>query len=135
MAESVMTHMVNKLGLQDEFIIRSAATSTEEIGNPVHYGTVDILKKHGVPLVPHRAVQMQKADYDKYDYIIGMDKLNERNIMRILRTDPENKVYSLLDFSDNPRPIADPWYTGDFVSTYNDITEGCEALLKKIKEA
>ena len=135
MAESVMTHMVNKLGLQDEFIIRSAATSTEEIGNPVHYGTVDILKKHGVPLVPHRAVQMQKADYDKYDYIIGMDKLNERNIMRILRTDPENKVYSLLDFSDNPRPIADPWYTGDFVSTYNDITEGCEALLRKIKEA
>ena len=135
MAESVMTHMVNKLGLQDEFIIRSAATSTEEIGNPVHYGTVDILKRHGVPLVPHRAVQMQKADYDKYDYIIGMDKLNERNIMRILRTDPENKVYSLLDFSDNPRPIADPWYTGDFVSTYNDITEGCEALLKKIKEA
>ena len=135
MAESVMTHMVNKLGLQDEFIIRSAATSTEEIGNPVHYGTVDILKKHGVPLVPHRAVQMQKADYDKYDYIIGMDKLNERNIMRILRTDPEGKVYSLLDFSDNPRPIADPWYTGDFVSTYNDITEGCEALLRKIKEA
>lgn len=135
MAESVMTHMVNKLGLQDEFIIRSAATSTEEIGNPVHYGTVDILKKHGIPLVPHRAVQMQKADYDKYDYIIGMDKLNERNIMRILRTDPENKVYSLLDFSDNPRPIADPWYTGDFVSTYNDITEGCEALLKKMKEA
>lgn len=135
MAESVMTHMVNKCGLQDEFIIHSAATSTEEIGNPVHYGTVDILKRHGVPLVPHRAVQMQKADYDKYDYIIGMDKLNERNIMRILRTDPEGKVYSLLDFSDNPRPIADPWYTGDFVSTYNDITEGCEALLRKIKEA
>ena len=135
MAESVMTHMVNQQGLGESFLIRSAATSTEEIGNPVHYGTVDILRKHGIPLIPHRAVQMQKADYDKYDCIIGMDKLNERNIMRILRTDPEGKVYSLLDFSDNPRPIADPWYTGDFVITYNDITEGCEALLRKIKEA
>lgn len=135
MAESVFTHMVNERGLKDEFIIRSAATSTEEIGNPVHHGTVDILKKHGIPLVPHRAVQMRKDDYGRYDYIIGMDEWNGRNIMRILRADPDGKVHSLLDFSENPRPIADPWYTGDFVSTYNDITEGCEALLKKIKEA
>ncbi|MDO4815135.1 MAG: low molecular weight protein-tyrosine-phosphatase [Bacillota bacterium] len=135
MAESVMTHMVNEQGLGDRFIIRSAATSTEEIGNSVHHGTVSILKKHGIPLIPHRAVQMRRDDYDNYDYIIGMDDWNKKNILRIVGADTEGKVHSLLDFSLNPRPIADPWYTGDFITTYNDIIEGCEALLKKIKEA
>ena len=135
MAESVMTHMVNEQGLGDRFVIRSAATSTEEIGNPVHHGTAAILKRHGIPLVPHRAVQLRRSDYADFDYIIGMDEWNKKNILRIIGADPEEKVYSLLDFSESPRPIADPWYTGDFVATYNDITEGCEALLKKIKEA
>ena len=135
MAESVMTRMVNEQGLGDRFVIRSAATSTEEIGNPVHHGTAAILKRHGIPLVPHRAVQLRRSDYADFDYIIGMDEWNKKNILRIIGADPEEKVYSLLDFSENPRPIADPWYTGDFVATYNDITEGCEALLKKIKEA
>lgn len=135
MAESVMTHMVNEQGLGDSFVIRSAATSTEEIGNPVHHGTADILKRHGIPLVPHRAVQLRRGDYAHYDYIIGMDEWNRKNILRIIGADPEEKVYSLLDFSESPRPIADPWYTGDFIATYSDITEGCEALLKKIKEA
>lgn len=135
MAESVMTHMVNGQGLGDRFVIRSAATSTEEIGNPVHHGTAAILKRHGIPLVPHRAVQLRRDDYAHYDYIIGMDEWNKKKILRIIGADPEEKVYSLLDFSENPRPIADPWYTGDFIATYNDITEGCEALLKKIKEA
>ena len=134
MAESVLTHMVKQRGISGRFFIRSAATSTEEIGNPVHHGTVNMLKNQGIPLIPHRAVQMRRDDYGKYDYIIGMDEWNVRNMLRILGGDPQGKVYSLLDFSENPRPIADPWYTGDFVSTYNDITEGCEAFLEKIKE-
>ncbi len=130
-----MAHMLKESGMDGFVEVASAATSTEEIGNPVHYGTVDILKKHGIPLVPHRAVQMRRNDYGKYDYIIGMDEWNTRNILRIIGADPDGKVFSLLDFSRNPRPIADPWYTGDFVTTYNDIIEGCEALIKRIKEA
>lgn len=135
MAESVMAHMLRENGMDGFVQVASAATSTEEIGNPVHYGTVDVLKRHGIPLIPHRAVQMKRGDYEKFDYIIGMDEWNGRNILRILGSDPEGKVFSLLDFSENPRGIADPWYTGDFDTTYNDIIEGCEALLKKIKEA
>ena len=135
MAESVMAYLLRQNGMDSYVQVASAATSTEEIGNPVHHGTVNILKRHSIPLVPHRAVQMRRDDYGKYDYIIGMDQWNEQNILRILGGDSEGKVYSLLDFSLHPRAIADPWYTGDFVSTYNDITEGCEALLRKIKEA
>ena len=130
MAESIMTHMVSQENLQDNFIIASAATSREEIGSSPHYGTVRKLRSVGIPVVPHKAVQMTKEDYKKYDYLIGMDQMNIRNMHRILGNDPEGKVYRLLDFGSYPRDIADPWYTGNFDITYDDIIEGCEALLQ-----
>lgn len=133
MAESVMTHIVNQQNLSSQFQINSAATSREEIGNPPHYGTVGKLRSVGIPVIPHRAVQMTSKDYQKYDYLIGMDQMNIRNMMRILGHDNQNKVYKLLDFSEHPRDIADPWYTGNFDVTYDDIIEGCEAFLAYLK--
>ena len=134
MAESVMTHIVKQHHLEHQFQIASAATSREEIGNSPHYGTVSKLRSVGIPVISHRAVQMTKADYAKYDYLIGMDGMNIRNMMRILGSDTEHKVYKLLDFSSHPRDIADPWYTGNFDITYDDIVEGCEALLAWLKK-
>lgn len=134
MAESVMTHLVTQNHLQSNFQIASAATSREEIGNSPHYGTVGKLRSVGIPVIPHHAVQMTKEDYQKYDYLIGMDGMNIRNMMRILGNDTKHKVYKLLDFSDHPRDIADPWYTGNFDVTYDDIMEGCEALLAYLKK-
>lgn len=132
MAQFVMQDLVNKKGISDHFYIDSAATSTEEIGNGVHYGTRGKLREMGVPLGNHYAIQMKRSDYDQYDYIIGMDQWNRRNMLRILRDDPQNKVSLLLDFSKDPRDIADPWYTGNFDVTYDDILEGCQALLDHI---
>ena len=133
MCESVFTHMVQKNGLTDKFVIDSAATSTEEIGNPPHRGTVNKLKEVGIPLVPHRARQITMADYDEFDYIIGMDTANIRNLNRMLKGDPEGKVYKLLSFAGSGRDIADPWYTGNFDETYSDIMEGCNGFLKYLK--
>lgn len=130
MAQFVFQDMINKQGLTDQFYIDSAATSREEIGNPPHHGTVRKLKHEGIPILPHRAVQMTKKDYDKYDYLIGMDSMNIRNMMRIVSSDPEHKICRLLDFTENPRDIADPWYTGNFDLTYDNVKEGCEALLE-----
>ena len=132
MAESVFTDLVNKKGLADIFYINSAATSREEIGNGVHYGTVNQLRKVGVPVIPHRAVQMTKADYDSYDYLIGMDTANIRNMNRIVGSDPEGKIYKLLSFVGSGRDVADPWYTGDFATTYDDVLAGCKGLLEQI---
>ena len=134
MAQYVMQDLVNRQGLAAHFYIDSAATSTEEIGNPVHRGTRAKLKEVGIPCGDHRAVQMKRSDYDKYDYIIGMDGWNRRNMMRILGSDPDGKVSLLLDYTDHPRDIADPWYTGNFDATYEDVKEGCEALLTHILE-
>lgn len=133
MAESVMTHIINQAGLASKFQIASAATSREEIGNPPHYGTVDKLREVGIPLVPHRAVQMTKKDYETYDYLIGMDDWNLKNMKRITGGDPLHKIYKLLEFAGSTRDIADPWYTGNFDVTYDDIVEGCEAFLDRIK--
>ncbi|MCI8853456.1 MAG: low molecular weight phosphotyrosine protein phosphatase [Lachnospiraceae bacterium] len=129
MSQFVMQDLVNKKGLSHLFHIDSAATSTEEIGSGVHRGTRSVLKREGIPLGDHRAVQMQRRDYGAYDYLIGMDQWNIRNIQRIAGGDPEGKVFRLLDFTDHPRDIADPWYTGDFDETYEDVRTGCEALL------
>ena len=129
-----MKDMVKKQGMADEFYIASAATSTEEIGNGVHHGTRKKLASVGIGVDGKTAVQLKKSDYDKYDYILGMDSWNMRNMKRMLPEDKENKVHLLLDFSDEPRDIADPWYTGNFDATYNDVVEGCEALLKKIQK-
>ena len=134
MAQFVFQDMVNKRGLQDLFYIDSAATSREEIGNPPHYGTVDKLRQVGVPVLKHYAVQLTKKDYDKYDYLIGMDSWNIRNMMKILKDDPDCKVSKLLDFTGESGDIADPWYTGNFDRTYEDVKCGCEALLLECLE-
>ncbi len=145
MAESVMTHLVKQRHLEHhfqiasaatgQFHISSAATSREEIGNPPHHGTVQKLREAGIPLVPHRARQMTGKDYEEYDYLIGMDDWNIRNMTRIAGGDPEHKIKKLLEFAGSTRDIADPWYTGNFDVTYEDITEGCEALLKAVRTA
>lgn len=132
MAESVMSHLIDQHYLSHAISVDSAATSTEEIGNPPHRGTVCKLQQVGIPVVPHRARQMRKSDYETYDYLIGMDDWNIRNILRIAGGDPENKICKLLEFAGSTRDIADPWYTGDFDETYDDVMEGCEALLKHL---
>ena len=133
MAEFVMKDLVKKRGLEDHFLIASAATSTEEIGNPVHYGTRNKLRQYGISTAGKYAVQMKKSDYAKYDYLIGMERYNLTNMLRILGGDPDGKVCRLLDFSDHPRDIADPWYTGDFEATWRDVTAGCRGLLEAIQ--
>ena len=133
MAEFVFKDMVKKEKLDKNFIIQSSATSLWEIGSPVHRGTAKKLAEFNISVKGKVAVQLTKGDYDKYDYIIGMERNNVTDILRIVGKDPQNKVSRLLDFTDNPRDIADPWYTGDFDTTYNDVKEGCEALLNKIK--
>lgn len=129
LSESVFTHKVKELGLEKEFIIDSFATSTEEIGNPPHHGTVNKLKEVGIPLVPHRAKQISFADYDDFDYIIGMDDVNIKYLNRMLKGDPDGKVYKFLTFAGIDRDIADPWYTGNFDITYRDVVRGCEGFL------
>ncbi len=135
MAEFVMKDMVKKLGTAEHFSIASAATSTEEIGNGVHSGTRNKLRACGISAEGKRAIQLKQADYERYDYLIGMDSFNIRNMMRIIGSDPEHKVCRLLDFSDHPRDIDDPWYTGDFDTTYADIVEGLNGFLKHLKSA
>lgn len=134
LSESVFTHKVKELGLKDLFEIDSFATSTEEIGNPPHRGTVNKLREVGIPLVPHRAKQITLRDYDNFDYIIGMDTANIRNLNRMLKGDPEGKVYKFLTFAGSGRDIADPWYTGDFDATYRDVVKGCEGFIAYLTE-
>lgn len=134
MAEFVLKDMVNAMNLETKFYIESAATSTEEIwngiGNPVYPPAREELAKHGIGCAGKRAMQLKKSDYGKYDYILGMEQRNVRNIMRIVGSDPENKVKLFLSYSSRPRDIADPWYTGDFRTTYEDIVEGCQGFLQ-----
>ena len=133
MCESVLTHIVKQRHIDHLFEINSAATSREEIGNTPHYGTVNKLRQVGIPVVPHRAVQMTAKDYDYYDYLIGMDGANIRNMNRIAGGDPDGKIYKLLTFADSGRDVADPWYTGDFDATYEDVVAGCEGFLAFLK--
>lgn len=131
MAQYVFQNLINRHNLTDQFYIDSAATSREEIGNPVHHGTRRKLKEVGIPCGDHRARQLEKREYDEFDYLIGMDSMNIRNMMRILGGDPKGKVSKLLDFTERTgQDIADPWYTGNFDRTYEDVKEGCEALLQ-----
>lgn len=134
LAQSVFTFKVRELGLEEQFCIDSFATSTEEIGNPPHRGTVRKLQEAGIPLVPHRAKQISLSDYDSFDYIIGMDTANMRNLNRMLKGDPEGKLCKLLAFAGSDRDIADPWYTGNFDITYEDVVEGCEGFLEYLRE-
>lgn len=134
MAEFVLKDMVAKRKIAHNFHIESSATSREEIGNNIHHGTRNKLKEVGIPFTPRKATQITKSDYDKYDFILCMDNNNIRNLSRIIPNDKDNKIKLLLDFSDSPRNIADPWYTGNFDDTYNDIIEGCEALLNYLQK-
>ena len=134
MAEFLMKDMVEKRGLSDRFYIESAATSTEEIGNPVHHGTVGILSGLGISCSKKRARLMSRVDYDRFDFLIGMDHYNIRNMNRICGGDPEGKISLLLSFAGEDRDVADPWYTGDFDKTYDDIKRGLEAFLEKITD-
>ena len=143
MAESVLTHMVSQRGLAEQFEIDSAATSREEIGNPPHYGTRTKLAQEGIPLIPHRARQMNRDDYLYFDYLIGMDSANIRNMTRIVGGEyTKGKIYKMLSFADydknhrlvEARDVADPWYTGDFEATYRDVVAGCEGFLHYLQE-
>ena len=131
MAEFVLRDMVTKQGLSDQFFISSAATSTEEIGNPVHPGTRRKLKEFNITTDGKYAVQLLRKDYDRYDYLIGMDNANIRNMERMLGH-RGGKIHKLLEFAGSDAEVADPWYTGDFDRTYEDIKKGCEALLAQI---
>lgn len=135
MAESIMCHMLKQRHMDEKFYVSSAATSREEIGNPPHNGTVRKLKETGIPVIPHRAVQMTRKDYLEYDYLIGMDDANIRNMTRIAGGDAEKKIYKLLSFAGEGRDVADPWYTGDFDAAYRDITKGCEGFLAYLERS
>jgi len=132
MAEFVMKQLVEEAGRSDEFTIASAATSTEEIGNPVYPPARRKLAEHGIGCAGKTARQMTRADYDRYDLLVGMDEANIRNMRRISGGDPEGKIHQLLDFTERPGEVADPWYTGNFDATWRDVLEGCQCLLNKI---
>ncbi len=132
MAEFVLKDMVEKQGRADSFIIESAGTSAEEQGNDTHYGTKQKLSEAGIPFTKRRARRLTKSDYDKFDYLICMDKNNVRNLYRIIGNDPQNKVGLLLEFAGINRDIADPWYSGNFDETYNDVVMGCSAFIKQL---
>ena len=133
MAECVFNDILER-NSEKSISCDSAATSTEEIGNPVHYGTRNVLQRHGIPVGNHRARQMTFQDYKDFDLLIGMDSANIRNMTRIAGGDSENKIKKLLTFCGNSSDVADPWYTGDFDTTYRDVKEGCEALYQWILE-
>ena len=132
MAEFIFKDIIEKENLTDKFFVRSAATSAEEIGNPVYPPARKKLMEHNILCEGKRANQIKRSDYDNYDYIIAMEQFNIRNILRIVKDDKDKKVFRLLDFTDNPKDIDDPWYTGNFDITYDEILEGCRGLLKYI---
>ena len=135
MAEFVMKDLVKKAGLEWAFEVDSAATSTEEIGNPVYPPARRILASHGICCSGKTARLVMKADYARWDYIIGMDHANLRNMHRLFGGDPQKKITLLLDHIGSGRDVADPWYTGDFEATWADILSGCTALLEELRAA
>ncbi len=132
MAEFVLKQKVSELGRSDEFEIASAATSREEIGNPVYPPARRMLQTHGISCAGKTARQMTRADYAYYDYIIAMDRNNLRNLERLIGPDVDYKISLLMDYTNTPRDVADPWYTGDFQATWDDVQEGCDGLLQEI---
>ena len=135
MAEFVMKHLLRKRGLEHDFFIDSAATSTDELGSNVHPGTRRKLTQVGIPCGNHRARQLRREEYGQFDLLIGMDSANLRNMHRMLGGDPEGKIHALLEYAGRPgQSIADPWYTGNFDETYDDVLAGCEGLLTCLTE-
>ena len=132
MAEFVMKDLAEKAGLAAQFHIESAATSREEIGNPVYPPARRKLAEHGISCDGHAARQLTKADYREFDLLIGMDSANLQNMRRICGGDPEGKIRLLRDYTARPGDVADPWYTGDFEATWRDVLEGCRGLLKEL---
>ena len=132
MAEFVMKDLVKKAGLEERFHIESAATSSEEIGNPVYPPARRKLAEHGISCDGHAARQLQNDDYEEYDLLIGMDQANLRNMCRICGGDFSGKMHLLMDYTDRPGDVADPWYTGDFETTWRDVLEGCRGLLTQV---
>jgi len=134
MAEFVMRDLVKKAGLESQFQIESAATSTEEIGNPVYPPARRKLAEHGIDCTGKTARQLTNGDYDRYDLLIGMDQENLRNMHRICCNDFDGKIHLLMNFTDRPGDVADPWYTDDFETTWQDVLEGCNGLLQVVRE-
>ncbi len=132
MAQFVMEELVRRAGREGEFVIDSAATSSEELGNPPHPGTVRKLREEGIPVGEHRARRLRRDEYDRWDHIVYMDAENAWGISRIFAGDPDGKVSRLLDWTSRPGDVADPWYTGDFDATYRDVLAGCQALLETL---
>ncbi len=134
MAEFIMKDLVKREGLEDRFHIASAATSTEEIGNPVYPQARRKLTEHGISCAGKTARQLAVADYDRYDFLVGMDQANLRNMRRICGGDPEGKLYLLMEFAGRSGDVADPWYTRDFDTAWSDIEEGCRGLLHRLTD-
>ncbi len=134
MAEFVMKDLVKKAGLESEIYIASAATSREEIGNPVYPPARRKLAEHGIACGGHAARQMTRQDYDSFNFLVGMDRANLRNMRSICGGDRDNKISLLMDYTSRPGDVADPWYTGDFEATWQDVSEGCQALLKLLQK-
>ncbi len=134
MCESIMTYLL-KQNKMDYIKVYSMGTSMEEYGNPIHSGTKRVLFEHNIPIVPHRAEQIHKSDYDKFDLIVGLDHSNIRNLYRIFGGDPSNKIHLLLNFSGIDRDVQDPWWTGNFDATYDDCILGCTSLVKYIADS
>ncbi|MDU6397139.1 MAG: low molecular weight protein-tyrosine-phosphatase [Veillonella sp.] len=134
MAEFYMKHIVNKAGLTESIYIESAATSREEIGNDTHYGTKQKLDEMGIPYARRKARQVTMDDYRKFDYLIIMDENNGRNLRRIIGDDVDHKVHKAMSFVGESRDVKDPWYTGNFDETYDDVSRSCDALLRVIKK-
>ena len=132
MAEFVMKDLVKKAGRESEFEIASAATSSEELGNPVYPPARRKLAQHGIDCSGKTARQLTRSDYERWDLLIGMDQANLRNMHRLFQEDREHKIHLLLDYTDRPGQVADPWYTGDFDATWHDVLEGCQCLLKTL---
>ena len=133
MAEFVMKDLVRKAGLEAQFHIESAATSTEEIGNPVYPPARRKLAEHGINCAGKTSRQLTGTDYDQYDLLIGMDRANIRNMNRICGGDPEEKLHLLMEYTDHPGDVADPWYTDDFETTWRDVLAGCKGLLERLQ--
>ena len=132
MAEFVMKDLVRKAGREEDFYIESAATSTEEIGNEVYPPARRKLAEHNISCKGKTARQMTRGDYERFDLLIGMDSWNIRNMKVICGGDPESKIHQLLDFTQRPGDVADPWYTGNFEATWRDVLEGCQCLLEQL---
>ncbi len=134
MAKFIFQNMIKNANLENKILVDSKATSTEEVGHSLYPGAKEELEKHHIPITEHMVSVLEKDDYDNYDYFIGMDTSNVFHIKRILGEDKKNKIFKLLDFTNDRRDISDPWFTGDFTSTYQDIVLGCTGFLEFLKE-